>query len=110
MSPEFLIAQNSIKVILPKINDQITVEETFHKIENQLNETELKVMQFVQSTGRITRKEAEAVLSLKKTQTAQILGEMLDKGVLLKVGAGRNTSYIANDNFYAFGNGGRIIR
>lgn len=96
INPEFLIAQYSIKVILPKINYKRTSEEALNKIENQLNESELKIMKFVNSTGRITRKEAEAILSLKKTQTVQILGEMLDKGVLLKVGTGRSTSYIAN--------------
>lgn len=53
-------------------------------------------MKYVKSAGRITRKEAENILSLKKTQTVQILGDMVDNGVLLKVGAGRNTCYVAN--------------
>lgn len=53
-------------------------------------------MKYVKSAERITRKEAENILSLKKTQTVQILTEMVDKGLLLKVGAGRNTNYAAN--------------
>ena len=53
-------------------------------------------MKYVKSTGRIIRKEAAGILSLKKTQTVQILGGMVDKGVLLKIGAGRNTNYVAN--------------
>jgi len=96
VNPEFLIAQNSIKVILPKINSITNSSRTFNNIEKRLNEDELKIMKFVKSAGRITRKEAEEILSLKKTQSAQVLREMLDKGILLKVGAGRNTSYIAN--------------
>ena len=96
VNPEFLIAQNSIKVILPKINHKTISSEPLNKFENQLNETELKIMKFVKFTGRITRKKAEEILSLKKTQTVQVLGRMVDKGVLIKVGAGRNTSYVPN--------------
>ncbi len=54
-------------------------------------------MKFIKTAGRITRREAEEILSLKKTQTVQVLGEMLDRGILLKIGAGRNTNYIANE-------------
>ena len=96
VNPEFLIAQNSIKVILPKINHKTNSSEPLNKFETNLNENELKIMKYINSDGRITRKEAENILSLKKTQTAQILTEMVDKGVLLKVGAGRNTNYVAN--------------
>lgn len=97
VNPEFLIAQNSIKVILPKVNSIVESTETINNLEERLNEDELKLMKFVKSAGRITRKEAEEILSLKKTQTVQVLGKMLDKGILLKIGAGRNTSYIANE-------------
>ncbi len=96
VNPEFLIAQNSIKVVLPKINHKTESSEQFNIFENQLNENELKIMKYVKSTGRIIRKEPEGSLSLKKTQTVQILGGMVDKGVLLKIGAGRNTNYVAN--------------
>ncbi len=96
VNPEFLIAQNSIKVILPKVNNKTNSSEQINKFGNNLNEYELKIIKYVKSTGRITRKEAENILSLKKTQTAQILGEMVDNGVLLKIGAGRNTCYVAN--------------
>ncbi len=96
INPEFLIAQNSIKVVLPKINHKTKFSEQFNILENQLNESELKIMKYVKSAERITRKEAEEILSLKKTQTVQILGEMVNKGVLLKIGAGRNTNYVAN--------------
>ena len=58
--------------------------------------TASSIMKYVKSAERITRKEAENILSLKKTQTVQILTEMVDKGLLLKVGAGRNTNYAAN--------------
>lgn len=91
VTPEFLIAQNSIKVILPKINHKTNTWQPLNKFENKLNETELKIMKYVKLTGRITRRKAEEILSLKKTQTVQVLGEMIDKGVLIKVGAGRNT-------------------
>lgn len=68
------------------------------KIQRRRERGNLKEIRGIRKDGdKIwTRREAEAILSLKKTQTVQILGEMLDKGVLLKVGTGRSTSYIAN--------------
>ena len=90
------IFDDRVEIILPKVNSKTDSTEAINNAEKHLNEDERKIMKFVKSTGRITRKEAEEILSLKKTQTVQILGGMLDKGVLLKVGAGRNTSYIAN--------------
>ena len=96
VNPEFFIAQNSIKVILPKISSKTYFQETVNYREKHLNENELKIMNHIKSTGRITRKEAEEILSLKKTQTVQILGEMIDNGILLKKGVGRNTNYVAN--------------
>ena len=97
-APEFLIAQNSIKVILPKAICK--TDDSFNLIKNaemRLNEDERKIMKYINTTGRITRKEAEELLSLKKTQTVQVLTEMLDKGILIKIGAGRNTRYISNE-------------
>ena len=40
VNPEFLIAQNSIKVILPKINHKTNSSEPINKFENQLNKKE----------------------------------------------------------------------
>lgn len=95
VNPEFLLAQNSIKVILPKVKYSINDGEITNNMERGLNENELKILRFIKSAGRITRKEAEEILSLRKTQAVKTLGDMLDKGILLKVGAGRNTKYIA---------------
>lgn len=60
---------------------------------NDMNENELKIIRYVNSTGSISRKEAEKILSLKKTQTVQVLGLLIDKGILIRVGGGRNTVY-----------------
>lgn len=57
-NPEFLIAQNSIKVILPRVNSTTDSAGTINNAEKRLNEDELKIMKFVKSAGRITRKEA----------------------------------------------------
>ncbi|WP_326907857.1 hypothetical protein [Sedimentibacter sp. MB31-C6] len=81
---------------MPKINHKTNSSELLIKFGNNLNENELKIMKYVKSAGRITRKKAENILSLKKTQTVQISRDMVDNGVLIKVGAGRNTIYVAN--------------
>ncbi|TAH60230.1 MAG: hypothetical protein EWM50_06775 [Gottschalkiaceae bacterium] len=96
VNPEFLIAQNSIKVILPKISSQknTTVKLNDTNVNaNDMNENELKIVKHLNSTGRISRKEAEEILSLKKTQAVQVLGGLIDKGIIIRVGSGRNTAY-----------------
>lgn len=94
VQPEFLIAQNSIKVILPKINSSSNLLKRTDERTNGLTETELKILKYIDATGRISRKEAETVLVLKKTQTVQVLNEMVKKGILIKLGSGKNTIYV----------------
>ena len=47
VNPEFSIAQNSIKVVLPKINHKTNSAEPLNKFEINLNESELKILKYV---------------------------------------------------------------
>lgn len=107
VDPAFLIAHNSIKVILPKITSQIESEIKLNNANevndsndnymnvntNDMNEDERKIVEYVKHNKIISRKEAEKILSLKKTQTVKVLGALIEKGILIRVGDGRNTVY-----------------
>ena len=115
--------ENSITVILPNIsaeidqtkrapveNERIPVENEpmVGKTEGRVGETERiavetkgrilsseeeRIMSYAEHKGKITRLEVESLLSLKKTHAVAYLNKLIDKGLLLRIGGGRNTYY-----------------
>ncbi len=52
-----------------------------------------KIIEFINKSGFITRKEAEKVLNKEKTRTTNILNNMVENGTLIKIGNGPSTRY-----------------
>ena len=58
------------------------------------NEKEEKILDYIQSNqNRITTKEAESLLDLGERRSREIVSEMVDKGILERVGRTTNTHY-----------------
>lgn len=57
-----------------------------------------KILQYLSVNGKITSKEAEAILSIKQRRARVILSKMVDEGILIKKGAYKSTVYVENDN------------
>ena len=110
VTPEFIILDNSITVILPSVllgselieqvsertNERIyeRISERMNERVNVLSKTENKVVSYILKNGKINRTETERVLKLKKTYAVKTLNELIDKGIIVRVGSGRNTHYI----------------
>lgn len=58
-----------------------------------LSSEEERIMSYAEHKGKITRLEVESLLSLKKTHAVAYLNKLIDKGLLLRIGGGRNTYY-----------------
>lgn len=98
VSPKFQISPNSIKVILPKvISDSIMVKENqvnwTNERMNELNEFEIIILEYLNRNLTISRKQAEDLAGLKKTQTVQILNQLMDKDLIIRVGRGKDIFY-----------------
>ena len=64
---------------------------------NALSEQQMHVFQFITENGRITSHQAEILLGVKQRRARDILGEMIDLGVLERQGSYRSTSYTLKD-------------
>lgn len=67
-------------------------------VTNGLNERQLRALVFVRERGEITRPQYEAVAGQDvSSRTAQNdLRELVDRGILKRVGAGPGTRYVAD--------------
>jgi ATP-dependent DNA helicase RecG len=75
--------------------DVCLYRKQFDQKENMIsNEKEEKILEYIQSNrNRITTKEAESLLDLGERRSREIVSEMVDKGILERVGRTTNTHY-----------------
>ncbi|MCT4617862.1 MAG: hypothetical protein N4A62_00480 [Marinisporobacter sp.] len=100
VNPSFEISENTIKVILPNINSnsrETDFMNTRKMLIDELIGNEKSIVQYILREGSITRRKAETILSLKKTQTISLLNTLQEKGIVIKVGSGKGTKYILNE-------------
>jgi ATP-dependent DNA helicase RecG len=103
LKPQFHVAQNSIKVVLPKINEKKMRSELIAKKnaseshetfkEQVFSEDEERICNHLKQHKKISRKEVEALLELKKTQTIKILNQLIEKNEIERVGKGNKIYY-----------------
>lgn len=104
VKPIFSITANSIKVILPFTNNNNNssserVNESTNEYYSELTESERLLINYIRINKHITRNEAEKLLDVKKTYTVKILNELIQKGILKRVGIGRNTMYVLDAKY-----------
>ncbi|PKM93515.1 MAG: hypothetical protein CVU84_15155 [Firmicutes bacterium HGW-Firmicutes-1] len=99
LTPVFEVSENAIKVVLPKIGDDFSIDEMVDKnraIVMKLEGKEKNIVEYIEKNGSINRVIAEKYLGLKKTQTIEIINTLQRKGIIIKIGSGKNTVYIIN--------------
>jgi len=52
------------------------------------------ILEYLQENRRITRKEAKVILELGETKIKELFNELIDRGLIQRVGAGRGTYYV----------------
>lgn len=100
VSPTFNIGENSIKVILPKVdstfNNQWKRNNNIDMI-NNLSAQEKIIYDYIINKGNINRSTAEEVLQLKKTQSIEVINALQKKGLIVKLGIGKGTMYVISN-------------
>lgn len=98
VKPSFLISKNSIKIILPFTNlidlQSDRVNERPNEYANNISDNERTLINYIKKNKQINRIEAEKILDLKKTHTIEVLNTLIAKGIIRRIGKGRNTVYI----------------
>jgi len=88
VKPEFEITDNSVRVILPNVlyKKRIILQEKEKEIVNLLNENEF-----------LAAKDISLALGIKKTQTSKYLNNLITKGMVNRIGSGRNIKYMLSN-------------
>ena len=93
--PKFIVSENSILVILPKVKivekkEKIVVSDRLERLTNK----ERMVFKALRNHGQMKRTEIEKELGLKKSQTIEIINNLRRMNLIAQIGNGRATHYI----------------
>ena len=91
--PQFKNSNNGFLVILPNIN---YMELAKNKTNINIYSQEELILNYVKKYGSITRIVAQDILKTGRTRTGNIINKLLESGMLIKEGIGKNTRYKLN--------------
>jgi len=86
LQPKFESVEGAFRVVLPNIHAQGLSAE---------NEKYLPILGLFENKKEITRFDVENVLNIGTTHAINMLKEMQEKDLIIKIGGGRKTKYIA---------------
>ncbi|RUA16399.1 MAG: hypothetical protein DSY55_04215 [Clostridia bacterium] len=93
-SPEFRATPHSFSVILRKGHD-VGEHVLMPEWESNMNERQMKALQWVQEHARITNRDYRHLCSNVSAETLRLdLVDLVEKGVLLKIGVKKGTYYV----------------
>jgi len=96
VKPQFNVTDNAFKITLPNINyageRKGTTSSAHLKVTDKTNRSEI-LLRLAETRGYIVRKDVEAELKVSQATAILILRDMVEKGLLLKEGAGKRQRY-----------------
>ena len=90
--PEFKITENSVTVILPKINRVLNRKIDLYS--DRLSKNESLIYDLLKNNGKMKRSEMEIKLGLKKSQTLELIKNLREYQLIIQVGRGIKTEYM----------------
>lgn len=92
MTPQIETSDNAFKIILPNLN---TMPERAIQIQvnPEKSTPEEKVIALTKQRGFITRKDIEILLGTGQSSCGRLLKKMIENGLLIQEGTGKNTHY-----------------
>lgn len=79
--------------MLPKVNQKINSQYSNTDYLIDLTPNEKRIIELLKTNNSMTRRELEAALDLKKTQTNALIQRLKANRLLVQVGSGRSTVY-----------------
>ena len=96
VKPQFEVTDNAFKITLPNINyagERKNVTSTAPlKVTDKTNRQEI-LLRLAEKQGYIVRKDVEAELKVSQATAILILRDMVEKGLLIKEGSGKQQKY-----------------
>ncbi len=95
VKPAFHVSENSVLVVLPRINNEHKTEDVLHSDRaSRLSEKEEIIYRLIENKGPIFRSEIENEIGLGKSQTIELINKLRSLQFITSVGQGRSTRYI----------------
>ena len=88
--PAFLATPNAFKVVLPRK----ALHHTGPVSKRNAGERAATILEYIKANGSATRHDVEALLDVKTATAVRAIRELLDTGVIVTVGKGKNTRYV----------------
>ena len=85
------VTNNAFKITLPNRN---VLSEITSNFSNPSISDEERILNFITANQFIVRSDVDALLGVSQSTSSRILKRMLENGMLLQVGTGKNTKYI----------------
>ena len=96
VKPQFEVTDNAFKITLPNINytgeHKIVTTAAPLKVTDKANRQEI-LLRLAEKQGYIIRKDVEAELNVSQATAILILRDMVEKGLLIKEGSGKQQKY-----------------
>ncbi len=92
MTPQIEASDNAFKIILPNLN---AMPESARKMQGKpaVGTPEERVIALAKQRGFVTRKEIEILLDMGQSSCGRLLKKMIDNGLLIQEGKGKNVHY-----------------
>ena len=92
MTPQIEASDNAFKIILPNLN---AMPESARKMQGKpaVGTPEERVIALARQRGFVTRKEIEILLGMGQSSCGRLLKKMIDNGLLIQEGKGKNVHY-----------------
>lgn len=97
--PIIEITDNAFKVTLPSM----TLTENSDIAEVSLNASETKIIEMLHNYGQIKRVDVQEELEISQPMAVKLLKSLLDKGVIIRLGSGKNITYKKPNDFESTG-------
>jgi ATP-dependent DNA helicase RecG len=93
--PQFLVSDNSILVVLPKVqySEEVIHSDMTGRIDS-LPEKEQQIYELILEHGPISRSEIEKEIGIGKSQTVELINQLRTRNLVAQIGKGRSTAYV----------------
>ena len=90
LTPKIETSDHAFKIILPNLN---TKTKGSYSEDSRSSTGEEKVVALAKEQGSVTRKEVETLLGIGQTTSGRLLKQMVENGLVVRKGKGKNTHY-----------------
>ena len=93
--PKIEVTNNAFKMTLPNLNYSVQkgVERKISKSTDNCN----IIMNYCYKNGEISRQEVQELIGVSQATAILVLKDMVNKNMLIKIGAGKHTKYVAKN-------------